>query len=52
MRTLEDEFKKVNLFVEVRDSRIPLTSQNTVLQDLLPENLKKVVVYNKFDLAS
>ena len=28
MRTLGEEFKKVNLFIEVRDARIPKTSQN------------------------
>ena len=28
VRDLSDELKKVNLFVEVRDSRIPLTSHN------------------------
>ena len=51
MRTLQDEFKKVNLFIEVRDARIPCTSQNHELLSLLPQQMKRIVVYNKMDLA-
>ena len=52
MRELGDEFKKVNLFVEVRDARIPITSTNHSLHEILPPTLKRVVVYNKMDLAN
>jgi ribosome biogenesis GTPase A len=31
MRLLEDELKKVDIFIEVRDARIPRTSRNTEL---------------------
>lgn len=51
MRELEDEFKRVNLFIEVRDARIPLTSRNESLHQALPPTLKRIVVYNKMDLA-
>ena len=37
MRTLEDEFKKVQMFIEVRDARIPRTSENPELLSLLPQ---------------
>ena len=32
-----EEFKKVNMFIEVRDARIPNTSYNNELIELLPE---------------
>jgi len=51
MKQLEDELKKVNLFIEVRDARIPVTSQNKELLALLPAQMNRVVVYNKMDLA-
>jgi ribosome biogenesis GTPase A len=51
MRLLEDEIKKVNVFIEVRDARIPKTSRNPELIALLPEKMKRLVVYNKIDLA-
>ena len=37
MRLFEEEFKKVNMFIEVRDARIPNTSYNNELIELLPE---------------
>lgn len=33
---LEDEMKNVDLFIEVRDARMPLTSENTELIQILP----------------
>ena len=52
MRDLTDEFKKINLFVEVRDARIPITSTNNQLHEILPPHLKRIIVYNKMDLAN
>ena len=37
MRVLGDELKKVNLFVEVRDARVPVSSINQELIGLLPQ---------------
>lgn len=51
MRLLEGELKKVDVFIEVRDARIPKTSRNPELIALLPEKMKRLVVYNKIDLA-
>lgn len=36
VRDLEEEFKKVNMFIEVWDARIPVTSQNPDLLSMLP----------------
>ena len=52
VRNLGDELKKVNMFIEVRDARIPLTSHNPELLELIPHQMKKIVVYNKIDLAN
>jgi ribosome biogenesis GTPase A len=52
MRLLEDELKKVDIFIEVRDARIPRTSRNTELISLLPLHMKRLVVYNKMDLTN
>ena len=52
MRNLGDDLKRVNMFIEVRDARIPLTSHNPELMSLIPPQMKKIVVYNKIDLAN
>ena len=36
MRDIEDEISKANMFVEVRDSRVPLTSHNPDLLKMIP----------------
>lgn len=51
MRQLEDRLKKVNVFVEVRDARLPRSSRNPELLALLPPAMKRLVIYNKVDLA-
>ena len=53
--TLEDELKKANFFIEVRDARIPYTSHNKDLLDLIKEKsprMKRLIVFNKMDLAN
>jgi ribosome biogenesis GTPase A len=51
MRQLTDRLKKVDVFVEVRDARIPRSSVNPELISLLPPSMKRLVVYNKIDLV-
>ena len=52
MRSLDVELKKIQLFVEVRDARVPRTSANAELISLIPPHIKRIVVYNKIDLAN
>eukprot|EP00347_Sterkiella_histriomuscorum_P005255 403357291 len=52
MLGLEDELKKADLFIEVRDARIPYTSYNSELQNYIPQKMKRLVVFNKMDLAN
>ena len=52
MRDLTEELKKVNMFIEVRDARVPMSSQNKELVSLLPQQMNRIIVYNKIDLAN
>jgi ribosome biogenesis GTPase A len=52
MRELEDEVKKIDVFIEVRDARMPRTSKNSELLAMLPPSMKRLVVYNKIDLTN
>lgn len=47
---IEKDLKLVDLVVEVRDARIPLVSQNPLLEDLTCSR-PKLVILNKSDLA-
>lgn len=51
LRTLDTHLKKVDVFIEVRDARVPKASENKELINELPENMKRIVVYNKIDLV-
>lgn len=51
MRNLDKTLKKTDVFIEVRDARIPRSSENQDLLALLPPNMKRLVVYNKVDLV-
>jgi ribosome biogenesis GTPase A len=52
MRTMELESKKASLFLEVRDARIPRTSRNKEILTVLPPKMKRMILYNKVDLAN
>lgn len=36
----------------MRDARIPFTSHNLLLDELIPPNVPRVIIYNKVDLAN
>lgn len=50
-KAIRERIKVVDLVVEVRDARIPLSSANSEFQDLL-ERKKRLIVCNKMDLAN
>lgn len=52
MLELENELKKADLFIEVRDARIPYTSHNSELLTYIPPKIKRLVVFNKMDLCN
>lgn len=43
--------RQVDMIVEVRDARLPITSGNSMLDKLVKEK-KRLIVFNKSDLAS
>ncbi len=49
-RYLKEDLKKVDMVVEVLDSRIPLSSQNPDLDKII-NNKPKIIVLNKSDLS-
>jgi ribosome biogenesis GTPase A len=50
-RILPEHLKKIDIFLEIRDSRIPLTSGNPELDHIITPNIKRFVLFNKFDLC-
>lgn len=40
------------MFLEVRDARIPRTSRNKEILTVLPPKMKRMILYNKVDLAN
>lgn len=49
-REVEEQIRNVNAIVEVRDARIPMSSQNPFLEHILSRK-NRLVVFNKSDLA-
>lgn len=51
-RNMPEQLKKADLFLEIRDARIPLTSGNDELNKIIPPHIKRIIIYNKFDLCN
>ncbi len=51
-RNMPDQIKKADIFLEIRDSRIPLTSGNEELNTIIPPQMKRIIIFNKFDLCN
>jgi len=50
-KLLPEQIKKIDLFLELRDSRIPLSSGNPEIPKLLTENIKHIILFNKYDIC-
>jgi ribosome biogenesis GTPase A len=50
-RLLPEQIRKANIFLEVRDSRIPISSGNSELDHYIPENVNRIILFNKYDLC-
>jgi ribosome biogenesis GTPase A len=52
MTSLEEKIKQCHICLEVRDARIPLSSANPQIENLIKRhNKRRVIVFNKSDLA-
>jgi ribosome biogenesis GTPase A len=50
LRALASTITDIDLIIETRDARIPLSSRNPYLEDVCA-NKRRLVLYNKRDLA-
>ncbi len=51
-KELPEHMKKIDILLEVRDSRIPITSGNPELMKYITPNVKKLILFNKYDLCN
>jgi ribosome biogenesis GTPase A len=49
-KEIEDDIKLIDIVIEVLDARIPISSQNPNVQELV-KNKEKIILLNKYDLA-
>ena len=51
LRKLKEGIADIDMVIEVRDARIPLSSVNTKLEQVLGRR-ERLIIYNKADLAN
>lgn len=51
-KELPEQFKKIDILLEVRDARLPITSGNPELLKYMTPNIKRIILFNKFDLCN
>ena len=49
---LPEHMKKIDILLEVRDCRMPITSGNPELLKYMTPNIKRLILFNKFDLCN
>ncbi len=53
LKQLKEQIRKIDLFIEVRDARVPLSSRNHEIDTFIRLNQKqKIILFNKFDLCN
>ena len=53
MKLMDDYSNKVDIFLEMRDSRAPISSKNDEFDSLILKAQKqKIIIFNKFDLCN
>src|SRR5574344_119101 len=51
IREIKEDLKLIDVVVEILDARIPMSSQNPEIREII-KNKKKIIVLNKSDLSS
>jgi ribosome biogenesis GTPase A len=52
MKLIKEHISSIDVFLEVRDARVPLSSFNPQIDEIIKEHRKeKIVLFNKFDLC-
>ena len=49
-RQIEEDLKIIDIVIEILDARIPISSQNPMISEMIKKK-KKIIVLNKSDLA-
>jgi len=53
MKLVEEKISAVDVFIEVRDARVPISSFNKSIDDIIKTHQKeKIILLNKFDLCN
>ena len=53
LRLMKENVREVDMFVELRDARVPISSRNGEFDEIITNNnKKKLIVFNKFDLCN
>ena len=53
MRLIRERIPDIDIFIEVRDARVPISSFNKEIDNIIKEHRKeKIVLFNKFDLCN
>lgn len=53
LRIMKENVREIDMFIELRDSRVPISSKNIEFDDLIfANNKKKFIIFNKFDLCN
>jgi hypothetical protein len=53
MENLKKNINKIDVFIEIRDSRMPISSRNYEIDRQISLNQKKkIIIFNKFDLCN
>ena len=51
--SLKEKLRDIDLFLEIRDARLPISSRNTEIDQILRDAQKpKMILFNKFDLCN
>lgn len=52
-KEVKANIKHIDLFFEIRDSRVPISSKNHELDAIIKEHNKpKIIMFNKYDLCN
>ncbi|EWS73886.1 50S ribosome-binding GTPase (macronuclear) [Tetrahymena thermophila SB210] len=53
LRLMKENVDKIDCFLEIRDSRVPISSRNQEFDDLCSfHSKKKIIIFNKYDLSN
>ena len=53
LKLIEETRRDIDIYLELRDARVPISSKNPEFDKLIvDENKKKIIIFNKYDLCN